>query len=175
MALVTTADGIEESHRAKKLASLVGIEGGHAIGTSLSVLRMFYQLGARYLTLTHTCNTPWADCCKVDEPGRVPHIGGLSHFGTVSQPDIAFSHSKLIGRLPFPAGCTGNESFGHDCRSITCLRSHNAGCAGHIQGTGNLLPLIGTCDLQQFTECTRPCPQAYCKYKSVIVIQIYSN
>lgn len=45
---------------------------------------MFYQLGARYLTLTHTCNTPWADCCKVDEPGQVPHIGGLSHFGTVS-------------------------------------------------------------------------------------------
>lgn len=44
---------------------------------------MFYQLGARYLTITHTCNTPWADCCKVDEPGRVPHIGGLSHFGTV--------------------------------------------------------------------------------------------
>lgn len=45
---------------------------------------MFYQLGTRYLTLTHTCNTPWADCCKVDEPGQVPHIGGLSHFGTVS-------------------------------------------------------------------------------------------
>jgi membrane dipeptidase len=75
--------GIEASHKKGKLASLIGIEGGHAIGTSLAVLRMFYQLGARYLTLTHTCNIPWADCCKVDEPGRVPHIGGLSHFGTV--------------------------------------------------------------------------------------------
>lgn len=83
MSLVTTANGIEESHRKGKLASLIGIEGGHSIGTSLAVLRMFYQLGARYLTLTHTCNTPWADCCKVDEPGQVPHIGGLSHFGTV--------------------------------------------------------------------------------------------
>jgi microsomal dipeptidase-like Zn-dependent dipeptidase len=60
MALVTTADGIEESHKKGKLASLIGIEGGHSIGTSLAVLRMFYTLGARYLTLTHTCNTPWA-------------------------------------------------------------------------------------------------------------------
>jgi membrane dipeptidase len=60
MALVTTADGIEESHKKNKLASLIGIEGGHSIGTSLAVLRMFYALGARYLTLTHTCNIPWA-------------------------------------------------------------------------------------------------------------------
>lgn len=60
MSLVTTADGIEESHKKGKLASLIGIEGGHSIGTSLAVLRMFYALGARYLTLTHTCNTPWA-------------------------------------------------------------------------------------------------------------------
>lgn len=45
---------------------------------------MFYQLGVRYLTITHTCNTLWADCCLVDEPGRVPHIGGLSQFGTVT-------------------------------------------------------------------------------------------
>jgi len=51
--------GIEESHKSGKIASLIGVEGGHAIGTSLSVLRMFYHLGARYLTLTHTCNTPW--------------------------------------------------------------------------------------------------------------------
>lgn len=60
MSLVTTADAIEESHRKGRLASLIGIEGGHSIGTSLAVLRMFYALGARYLTLTHTCNTPWA-------------------------------------------------------------------------------------------------------------------
>lgn len=53
------AAGIEEAHESGRLASLIGIEGGHAIGTSLGVLRMFYQLGARYLTLTHTCNTPW--------------------------------------------------------------------------------------------------------------------
>lgn len=111
MSLVTTADGIEESHRKGKLASLIGIEGGHSIGTSLAVLRMFYQLGARYLTLTHTCNTPWADCCKVDEPGQVPHIGGLSHFGTVRIKFTFFfiKDSKINRRCflfvsEFPAG-----------------------------------------------------------------------
>jgi membrane dipeptidase len=51
--------GIERAHESGLLASLIGVEGGHAIGTSLGVLRMLYQLGARYLTLTHTCNNPW--------------------------------------------------------------------------------------------------------------------
>ena len=51
--------GIKKAHEDGLLASLIGVEGGHAIGTSLGVLRMLYQLGARYLTLTHTCNIPW--------------------------------------------------------------------------------------------------------------------
>lgn len=79
-----TPAGIVQSHKLGRVASLIGVEGGHSIGTSLGVLRMFYRLGVRYLTITHTCNTLWADCCLVDEPGRVPHIGGLSHFGTVT-------------------------------------------------------------------------------------------
>lgn len=58
MVLVTTAEGIERAHKEARLASLIGVEGGHAVGASLAVLRMLYELGARYLTLTHTCNTP---------------------------------------------------------------------------------------------------------------------
>lgn len=51
--------GIKEAHRAGRIGSLVGVEGGHSLASSLAVLRMYYSLGARYLTLTHTCHTPW--------------------------------------------------------------------------------------------------------------------
>ncbi|XP_066995804.1 dipeptidase 1 isoform X1 [Anabrus simplex] len=86
MQLVSTAQGIEEAHRAGRVASLIGVEGGHSLGSSLAVLRMFYQLGARYMTLTHTCNTPWADSSLADDPSdAVPmdfvEHGGLSSFG----------------------------------------------------------------------------------------------
>lgn len=91
-----TPAGIVQSHKLGRVASLIGVEGGHSIGTSLGVLRMFYRLGVRYLTITHTCNTLWADCCLVDEPGRVPHIGGLSHFGTV------WPYSTLFITSPTP-------------------------------------------------------------------------
>jgi membrane dipeptidase len=74
--LATTADEVEAAHAAGRIASLIGMEGGHSIACSLAVLRMMYALGARYLTLTHAANTPWADSAT-DEP----KVGGLSPFG----------------------------------------------------------------------------------------------
>ena len=71
-----TAADIERIHAKGKIASLIGMEGGHCINGSLGALRMFYRLGARYMTLTHSHNTPWADSCT-DEP----ELGGLSAFG----------------------------------------------------------------------------------------------
>lgn len=74
--LAATADDIVRIHRGGKIASLIGIEGGHSIANSLGVLRMLYALGARYMTLTHSENVDWADSAT-DEPKH----HGLTPFG----------------------------------------------------------------------------------------------
>jgi membrane dipeptidase len=74
--LALTAADIERIHRKGKIASLIGMEGGHSIDNSLAVLRMTYALGARYMTLTHVKNTPWADAA-----GDKPEHQGLTPFG----------------------------------------------------------------------------------------------
>ena len=66
-ALALTASDIERVHREGRIACLIGMEGGHSINNSLAVLRMAYGLGARYMTLTHTKNTDWADAAG-DQP-----------------------------------------------------------------------------------------------------------
>ncbi|XP_073837919.1 dipeptidase 1 [Musca autumnalis] len=132
MSLVTTASGIEKTHKSGKISSLIGVEGGHAIGTSLSVLRMFYQLGARYLTLTHTCNTPWADCCKVDEPGKYPHIGGLSKFGKLVVQEmnrlgmiVDLSHVSVPTMLDALGSSKAPVIFSHSSAHAICNSSRN--------------------------------------------------
>jgi membrane dipeptidase len=74
--LALTADDVERIHRKGKIASMIGMEGGHSIGNSLAALRMTYALGARYMTLTHTKNVDWADSANDD-----PKFHGLSPFG----------------------------------------------------------------------------------------------
>lgn len=76
LGMAYTVSDIRRLHREKRVASLIGVEGGHQIGDSLAVLRQFYALGARYLTLAHKKNTSWSD--SASEP---PTHNGLTAFG----------------------------------------------------------------------------------------------
>ncbi len=74
--IALTADDVERIVAEGKIASLIGVEGGHSIENSLARLRDLYERGARYMTLTHSRNLDWADSCT-DEP----RVGGLNAFG----------------------------------------------------------------------------------------------
>ncbi|MBB4857506.1 membrane dipeptidase [Novosphingobium chloroacetimidivorans] len=76
MQLCTSAAQVEQAMKAGKVASLIGMEGGHSIGGSLAVLRQMHALGARYMTLTHFNTLAWADAAT-----DAPRHGGLTDFG----------------------------------------------------------------------------------------------
>jgi len=115
--LALTAADVTRIHRKGKIASLIGMEGGHSIGNSLGVLRMTYALGARYMTLTHMMNNDWADSATdkeqhngltpfgeevVREMNRLGMLVDLSHVSTstmraalkITQAPVIFSHSS---------------------------------------------------------------------------------
>jgi membrane dipeptidase len=79
--LATTADDIECIHKQGKIAALMGIEGGHAIEDSLRLLRDYYELGIRYMTLTHSNTNNWADSSGDMDKAGVEHHNGLTDFG----------------------------------------------------------------------------------------------
>jgi membrane dipeptidase len=74
--MAATADQIATAKQRGRIAMLMGVEGGHTIDSDLAILRAYYDLGVRYMTLTHTNNTPWAD-----SSGHKPEHNGLTNFG----------------------------------------------------------------------------------------------
>lgn len=74
--LALTAGDVEAAASTGRIASMLGMEGGHSIDESLAVLRMMFDLGVRYMTLTHNDSLPWADSATDEQP-----LGGLNDFG----------------------------------------------------------------------------------------------
>jgi membrane dipeptidase len=120
-----TAAEVREIFRSHKIASLLGIEGGHQINNSLPVLRQMYDLGVRYMTLTHTLNTGWADSATdtpvhqgltdfgkevVREMNRLGMLVDLSHVSSetmaaaiaISEAPVLFSHSGARAVVDHP-------------------------------------------------------------------------
>lgn len=125
LAMAYTAADIVRLHKAGKIASLIGVEGGHQINNSLAVLRAYYDLGARYMTLTHTTNTAWADSATdnpahhgltpfgkavVHEMNRLGMLVDLSHVSeetmrtalAVTEAPVIFSHSSARALVDHP-------------------------------------------------------------------------
>ncbi|MCG8603817.1 dipeptidase, partial [bacterium] len=123
--LALTTDDMEAAFKAGKIASLLGMEGGHAIENSLGALRAFYRLGARYMTLTHNVTLDWADAVMdqakhngltnfgkevVREMNRLGMLVDLSHVTPkvmsdalqVSEAPIIFSHSSARALTDHP-------------------------------------------------------------------------
>ena len=81
MMMAFSVADIERAHKKKKLASLMGIEGGHSIENSIRVLRDYYRLGVRYMTLSWSNTNEWADSSgDIDDP-KIQHHNGLTDFG----------------------------------------------------------------------------------------------
>ena len=119
LVLVTSADGLDAVLAgAGPIGSLLGAEGGHCIDNSLGVLRAFYRLGVRYLTLTHNENTDWADSAT-DEPRH----GGLTAFGR-----------EVVAEM---------NRLGHAGRPVARRRDDDARRARRHRRAGDLQPLLG--------------------------------
>jgi membrane dipeptidase len=125
LAFATGADDVERAFREGRVASLIGMEGGHAIENSLGALRAYYDLGVRSMTLTHSKTLDWADSAT-----DAPRHGGLTRFGEevvremnrlgmlvdlshvseetmddalrVSQAPVVFTHSSARAVCPHP-------------------------------------------------------------------------
>ena len=125
LALAENADDLVRIHRSGRIGSLMGIEGGRQIGGSLAALRQFYNLGVRYMTLTHNQTTEWADSATEDpkhdglapfglevvkEMNRLGMLIDLSHVSPATAKDaiaatrapVIFSHSDVAALNPHP-------------------------------------------------------------------------
>ena len=131
-AMAYTAADIRRIHKGRKIASLIGIEGGHQINGSLAVLRQMYDAGARYMTLTHATNTPWADSAT-----DTPVHNGLTPFGVEIVKEM-----NWLGML---------VDLSH------VIRGHHDSGAGRESGAGYLLSLIGARAGRSPAQRTRRC------------------
>jgi membrane dipeptidase len=165
LALALSAADIRREFKEGKLASLLGLEGGHAIENSLGALRAYYDLGVRYMTLTHNVTLDWADAALdsakhngltpfgdsvVREMNRLGMLVDLSHVSpgtmsdalTVSQAPVIFSHSGARALVDVPRNVPD---------SILRRVTTNGGIVMVPFVTGFVSP-----DVLKFDESTRP-------------------
>ena len=138
--LAATADDVVRIHRNGKIASMIGVEGGRQIGGSLAALRQYYNLGARYMTLTHNQTTEWADSATDD-----PKYGGLSPFGVTVVHEM--NRIGMLVDLSHVAPATMKAAIAASRAPVIFSHSSAGGIAGHPRNVPDdvlrLLPANG--------------------------------
>ncbi|XP_071542731.1 dipeptidase 1-like [Panulirus ornatus] len=129
--LVKSTSEIEAEFGCGRVASLLGVEGGHGLGSSMGVLRALYDLGVRYVTLTHKCHTPWAECSEVDAEVE-PNARGLTSYGKELILEmnrlgmmVDLSHSSSHTALDVLATTRAPVIFSHSAARALCAIERN--------------------------------------------------
>jgi membrane dipeptidase len=127
--LATSVKDIEEARKQGKIAALMGVEGGHAIEDSLRLLRDYYSLGVRYMTLTHSNTNNWADSSGDITDRKVTHHKGLTPFGkdVVREMMVDISHvadktfwdALEVSRAPIFASHSSSRALANAPRNMT--------------------------------------------------------
>nr|XP_009858054.1 dipeptidase 1-like [Ciona intestinalis]XP_026689758.1 dipeptidase 1-like [Ciona intestinalis] len=112
----TTADEIMAANKEGKIACLIGIEGGHMIDSSLAALRTLFNLGTRYMTLTHSCDTPWATAFNTNK------TTGLTSFGKLVVAEM--NRLGMLVDLAHVSDMTMNDVF--DVTTAPVIYSHSS-------------------------------------------------
>jgi membrane dipeptidase len=138
--LARTADDVVRIHKSGRVASMIGVEGGRQIGGSLAALRQYYNLGARYMTLTHNQTTEWADSATDD-----PKYGGLSPFGV--QVVHEMNRIGMLVDLSHVSADTMKDAIAASRAPVIFSHSSARGLVGHLRNVPDdvlqLLPANG--------------------------------
>ena len=135
-----TADDVVRIHKSGKVASMIGVEGGRQIGGSLAALRAYYDLGARYMTLTHNQTTEWADAATDD-----PKYSGLSPFGVAVVHEM--NRIGMLVDLSHVSADTMKDAIAASKAPVIFSHSSARGLVGHLRNVPDdvlqLLPANG--------------------------------
>ena len=138
--LARTADDVVRIHKTGRVASMIGVEGGRQIGGSLAALRQYYNLGARYMTLTHNQTTEWADSATDD-----PKYGGLSPFGVQVVQEM--NRLGMLVDLSHVSADTMKDAIAASRAPVIFSHSSARGLVGHLRNVPDevlgLLPANG--------------------------------
>ena len=138
LAMAFTAADIERNFKAGKVSCLIGIEGGHAIESSLGALRMFYALGVRYMTLTHWETTDWADAAT----DSAKH-GGLTRFG--EQVVLEMNRLGMLVDLSHVSDATMLDALRVTRAPVIYSHSSARALANHVRNVpDSILKLVAT-------------------------------